>query len=158
GLGEVALRRNNAAAASARFNEAARADGEYASTLVARAARLKSETPPVVDEALKNAVGLLDAAIRSGRKTELEAQIAPGELTGFIRGIVSSQPEAWQTRLLRTEALGANRVDADVAVTGKTSGRDFVATAVMSFTRQAGVWKLTDIRYFEERKPNAATP
>lgn len=162
GLGEVALRRNNAAEAARRFNTAARADAEYASTLAAHAARLKAEAagtaPPAVDEAVKNAVAQLDTAIRSGRKAELDANVVPGELASFVRGIVGTQPEAWQTRVQRTEALGANRLDADVLITAKTSGRDFVATAVMTFTRQPAGWRLTDIRYFEERKPNVVTP
>ncbi len=157
GLGEVALRKNNATEAARRFDEAARAEADTPSTLAARAGRLKAEAAanvaPSVDDAIKNAVAGLDAAVRSGRKAELENVLMPGELLSFERGIISTQPEAWQTRLLRTETLGTNRVDADVSITARTSGRDFTATAVYTLTRVAGGWKLSDIRFFEEQKP-----
>ncbi|HYY59736.1 MAG TPA: tetratricopeptide repeat protein, partial [Pyrinomonadaceae bacterium] len=41
GLGEIATRRGQAAEAARRFNDAVRAEGEYASTLAARLARIK---------------------------------------------------------------------------------------------------------------------
>ncbi|MCA1594007.1 MAG: hypothetical protein LC754_15410 [Acidobacteria bacterium] len=154
GLGEIALRRNNAAEAARRFDIAVRSEAEYASTLAGRAARLKAESAgaaPVVDEGIKNAVAQFDAAIRSGRKAELDANIAPGELISFIRGIIGTQPEAWQSRVLRTELFGANRAAADVSIATRTAGRDQAGTAVFVFSRMAGVWKLTDIQFFEVR-------
>lgn len=155
GMGEIALRRNQAAEAAKRFDEAVRADAEYASTLAARAARIKAEASagvaPAVDEQAKAAVAQLDLAVRSGKKAELDAVIAPGELSTFSKGIIGSQPELWQTRVLRTEALGTNRIAADVAVTARTLGRDQAGTSVLVFTRFPGGWKLTDIQFFEVR-------
>jgi tetratricopeptide (TPR) repeat protein len=155
GLGETALRRNQAAEAAKRFDEAARAEAEYASSLAARAARIKAEsaagTARAVDEAAKTAVAALDLAIRSGKKAELEAVIAPGELSTFSKGIIGSQPELWQTRVLRTEMLGASRVSADVSITARTLGRDQSGTAVLVFSRLPGGLKLTDIQFFEVR-------
>jgi hypothetical protein len=155
GLGEIALRRNRAAEAVKLFDEAVRADAEYASTLAARAARLKAETAagaaPALDEQTKAAVTQLDAAIRAGKKTDLEALIVPGELTKFSRGIVGTQPEVWQTRVLRTENMADNRVAADVAIVARTLGRDQAGTAVLVFARTPAGLKLSDIQFFEVR-------
>lgn len=155
GLGEIALRRNRASEAAKRFDEAVRADAEYASTIAARAARIKAETAansaPPIDEQLKTAVTQLDTAIRTGRKAEIDAAIVPGELAAFSRGLIGTQPEIWQTRVLRTEPHGATRIAADVAVTTRALGRDAAGTAVLFFTRTASGWKLSDIQFFEVR-------
>ncbi|HEU4593856.1 MAG TPA: tetratricopeptide repeat protein, partial [Pyrinomonadaceae bacterium] len=155
GLGEVALRRNRAAEAAKHFDEAVRVDAEYASTLAARAARLKAEaatnSAPAVDEQVKAAVTALDAAIRGGKKTDIEALIVPGELLSFSKGIVGTQPEVWQTRVLRTEQVGGNRVAADVSLTARTLGKDQSGTAVLVFARTPGGLKLSDIQFFEVR-------
>ncbi|MBA3439197.1 MAG: hypothetical protein H0T92_04945, partial [Pyrinomonadaceae bacterium] len=149
GLGEIALRRGQAAEAAKRFNEAVRTDAESPATLAARAGRLKAEAAagaaPAPDEGARSFIAQLDQAIRSGRKTEVEALIVPGELASFSRGIVSSQPEAWQTRVLRTEALGGDRLAADVSITAKTLGRDQAGTAVLILARTGGGWKLAGV-------------
>lgn len=149
GLGEIALRRGQAAEAAKRFNEAVRADAESPATLAARAGRLKAEAAasaaPAPDEGARSFIAQLDQAIRSGRKTEVEALIVPGELTNFSRGIVSSQPEAWQTRVLRTESLGGDRLAADVSIIAKTLGRDQAGSAVLILARIGGGWKLAEV-------------
>lgn len=155
GLGEIALRRNRAAEAVKRFDEAVRTDAEYASTVAARAARIKAEAAagaaPPIDEQIKTAITQLDAAIRTGRKAEIDAAIVPGELSAFARGIIGTQPEVWQTRVLRTETHGANRAAADVSITTRALGRDAAGTAVLVFARTQSGWKLSEIQYFEVR-------
>ncbi|MCA1633820.1 MAG: tetratricopeptide repeat protein [Acidobacteria bacterium] len=155
GLGEIALRRNRAAEALKLFDEAVRVDAEYASTLNARAARLKAEAATgaarAPDEQVKAAVAALDAAIRGGKKTDIEALIVPGELVNFSKGIVGTQPEVWQTRVLRTENLSGSRVAADVSLAARTLGRDQSGTAVLVFLRTPGGLKLSDIQFFEVR-------
>ena len=155
GLGEIALRKGQPAEAAKRFNEAVRADAEYASTLAARAARIKAETTagnaPPPDESARTFITQLDQAIRSGRKADLDALILPGELTTFSKGIVGNQPEMWQTRVLRTEPVGGDRLAADVSITAKTLGRDQSGTAVLVLSRVGGNWRLADIQLFEVR-------
>ncbi|HZG51200.1 MAG TPA: tetratricopeptide repeat protein [Pyrinomonadaceae bacterium] len=153
GLGEIALRRNQAAEAARFFTEAVRAEGGYAPTLAARAARLRAETAPVIDEAVRAAVTQFDQAIRGGRKADLDALLMPGELASFTKGIVSSQPEQWQTKLLRTESLGSDRFAADVLITAKTlGGREQSGTAVLVFARGGGTaMRLVDVPIFEVR-------
>ncbi len=153
GLGEISLRRGQAAEAARHFNEAVRADAEYASTLAARNARIKAEAaaPPAPDDSARSFIAQLDQAIKGGRKTEIEALIVPGELVKFIKGIVSSQPEVWQTRVLRTEPLGADRLAADVSLNTRELGRDQSGTAVLILARTGSAWKLADIQFFEVR-------
>jgi hypothetical protein len=155
GLGEIAMRRNRPADAAKLFDAAAHAEGEYASTLAARAARIRAEAAsgaaPAVDEQIKAAVASLDAAITSGHKAEIEALIMGGELAGFSKGIVGTQPEVWQTRVVRTEQLDPNRVAADVVLTARTLGRGQEGPAVYVFTRTPAGWKLSEIPIFEVR-------
>jgi hypothetical protein len=155
GLGEIALRRGQAAEAARAFNDAVRADAEYGSTVNARAARIRAETAanatPAVDEGARNFITQLDAAIRSGRQAEIAPMIVPGELAGFIRGAVGTQPEAWQTRVLRSEPLDANRLALDVAINSRQLGADHAGTAVFILARVGGGWKLNAIDFFEVR-------
>ncbi|MDQ3745291.1 MAG: tetratricopeptide repeat protein [Acidobacteriota bacterium] len=155
GLGEVALKRNRAGEAARLFDAAAKSEAEYASTLAARADRLKAEaaagTPPAPDEQVKAAVAALDAAIRGGRKTEIDALIVPGELPNFSKGIIGTQPDVWQTRVLRTDQLSPDRFAADVVLTARTLGQDRSGPAVYVFARTPAGWKLSEIPIFEVR-------
>lgn len=155
GLGEISLRRGQATEAARFFNEGVRADAEYASTLAARAARIRAQaaanTAPSIDESAKNFISRLDAAIRTGRGADLAAMVVPGELAGFVRGVVGTQPEAWQTRVLRTEQLDANRLAADVELNTKQLGTEHSGTAVFILARLSGSWKLNAIEFFEVR-------
>ena len=154
GLGEVSLRKGQPDEAAKRFNDAVRADAEYGATLAARAGRIKAETETnrlQVDPAVKSFVAQLDQAIASGKKAELESRIVPGELVRFIGGIIGTQPEMWQTRVLRTEQLDANLVAADVTLDTKELGRQQAGTAVLILSRAGGAWKLAGIDLFEVR-------
>lgn len=155
GLGEIALKRGRPADAAKLFDSAAKTEAEYASTLTARAERIKAETaagaPPPIDEQIKTAVANLDAAIRSGHKTEIDALIEPGELETFSKGIVGTQPEVWQTQVLRTEQLAPDRFAADVTLTARTLGRDQSGPALYVFARTPAGWKLSEIPIFEVR-------
>jgi tetratricopeptide (TPR) repeat protein len=155
GLGEIALKRNRPADAAKLFDAAVKAEAEYASTLAARAARLKAEAaaggPPAPDEQIKSAVAALDAAIRGGRKAEIDALIVPGELANFSKGIIGTQPDVWQTNVLRTDQLGPDRVAADVTLTARTLGQNRSGPAVYVFARTPAGWKLSEIPIFEVR-------
>jgi hypothetical protein len=132
-----------------------RVDAEYASTLSARQGRVKAEAAanavPAADESIRAFITQLDVAIKSGRKTELEAVIMPGELVDFVKGIIGSQPEAWQTRIVRAGMLDANRAAVDVQINARQFGRDMSGTAVLMLARLGGSWKLAGIEFFEVR-------
>lgn len=154
GLGDISLRKSQSAEAARRFNDAVRADAEYAASLAARAGRIKAETAAntlQVDPAIRAFVGQMDQAITSGRKAELESRIVSGELVRFIGGVVGTQPEIWQTRVLRTEQIDANTAAADVSLQTKELGRDASGTAVLILARVGGTWKLSGIDLFEVR-------
>jgi tetratricopeptide (TPR) repeat protein len=152
GLGEISLRKGQAAEAAKRFNEAVRADAEYASSLAARAGRIKAETAAnslQVDGTVRSFVAQLDQAIISGKKTVLDSLVVSGELVRFINGVVGTQPEVWQTRVLRTEQLDANLVAADVSLDTKELGKERAGTAVLILARSGNAWKLLAIDLFE---------
>jgi hypothetical protein len=156
GLGEIALRRGQASDAARFFNDVIRADADfsdYAAGLAARAARIRAEASaaPPIDEAARNFINQLDAAIRTGRQAEMSPLIVPGELTKFMQQLVGTQPEAWQTRVLRTEQLDATRVAVDVAINSKQLGVEHAGTAVFVLGKVGGAWKLNSIELFEVR-------
>lgn len=155
GLAEISMRRGQTAEAAQRFNEAVRADALYGSTLAARAGRIRAEaaakTAPPIDESARAFIAQFDQAIKSGKKAEIEALTVPGELVKFTRGVVGTQPEIWQTTVLRTEQLDANRLAADVTINARELGKDRAGTAVLILLRVAGSWKLGGIEFFEVR-------
>ena len=153
GLGEIGLRRGQATEAAKDFNEAVRADAEYGSTVAARAARIRAEAaaPPAIDESAKAFINQLDTAIRTGRQAEIGSLIVPGELVKFVRGAVGTQPESWQTNVLRSEQLDANHLALDVTLNTKQLGVEHSGTAVYILGRVGGSWKLNAIEYFEVR-------
>ncbi len=152
GLGEIAMRKGQAAEAAKRFNDGVRADAEYASSLAARAGRIKAETAAntlQVDAGIRTFIGQLDQAILSGKKTEIDSRVVSGELVRFISGVVGTQPEIWQTRVLRTEQLNANLAAVDVSLETKELGVLHAGTALLLLTRIDGNWKLVGIELFE---------
>lgn len=155
GLGEISLRKGQPGEAAKRFNDAVRADAEYASSLTARAGRIRAESAagnaPAVEDSVRAFIKQLDQAITSGKKAELDLRISPGELGRFINGIVGSQPEIWQTRVLRTEPLDANVMAVDVSINAKELGQEQLGTALLILSRANGGWKLAGIELFEVR-------
>ncbi|HLA11221.1 MAG TPA: hypothetical protein VJ023_11595 [Pyrinomonadaceae bacterium] len=153
GLGQIALRRGQSVEAARRFTDAARAEADYATSLLARAERIRAEattnTVPV-DEAARAFVSQLDAAIKAGKKAGLEALIIPGELVRFVSGIVGTQPENWQTRVLRSEQVDAATILVDVQIEARELGQDRAGTALLVLSQNGG-WKLAGIELFEVR-------
>ncbi|HXM34008.1 MAG TPA: hypothetical protein VN920_02360 [Pyrinomonadaceae bacterium] len=154
GLGDIALRKGQAAEAARRFNDAVRADAEYAASLTARAERIKAESAiansaPTLDESARAFLGQLDHTITNGTKAELDTRIVPGELVRFVGGVVGTKPEVWQTRVLRTEQLEDNLLAADVSINSKVLGKEQTATAVFILVRPRGAWRLAGIELFE---------
>ncbi|HXL80187.1 MAG TPA: hypothetical protein VN951_04855 [Pyrinomonadaceae bacterium] len=154
GLGEISLKKGQPAEAATRFNTAARADAEYASSLAARNGRIRAETAAntiQVDPAIRSFIGQLDQAIISGKKVELEPRVVSGELVRFIGGVVGTQPEIWRTKVLRTEQWDADLFAADVSLETKELGKEQAGTALYILSRNNGNWKLVGIDLFEVR-------
>lgn len=152
GIGEIKLRRNQNAEAVKFFTAAIRADGEYGATIAARAGRIKAEAaaPPAPDEAAKSLIAQADKIIVSSSKSELNTLVIAGEMDKFLKGIVSSQPAIWQTKVLRSEMIDSTRMAVDVSLTIKTlNGAEQSGTAVYMLARVGSAWKLTAIDYFE---------
>ncbi|MCA1631531.1 MAG: hypothetical protein LC774_14600 [Acidobacteria bacterium] len=102
--------------------------------------RAAADSPlPLAQTLAWSAIGLGEIALRKGQASV------------FSKGIVGNQPEVWQTKVLRTEAVGGDRVAADVQITARTLGRDQSGTAVLVFTRASGRLLLAEIPIFEVR-------
>ena len=155
GLGEISLKRGQSAEAARYFNDAVHASRDYASSLAARSGRIRAEAAannaPPIDDSARAFIGQLDQAIVTGKKAELEARIVPGDLVKFARGIVGTQPEIWETRVLRTEQLDAGLLAVDVSIKAKQLGKEGAGTALLLLSRTTGGWKLSGIDLFEVR-------
>ena len=153
GLGEIALKRNQAAEAAKRFNDAVIASRDYPSSLAARAARIRAEaaanSAPPVDEGARAFVTQLSQAVISNKKAELESRIISGELVRFINASIGT--EAWETKVVRTEYLNPNLIAADVQIRANKLGTIGEGTAVLMLARTPSGWKLSGIELFEVR-------
>lgn len=153
GLGEIAMKRNQASEAAKRFNDAVIASRDYPSSLTARAARIRAEaaanSAPPVDETAKTFIAQLSQAVVSNKKAELESRIVSGELVRFINASIGT--ETWETKVLRTEQLNANLIAADVQIRANKLGTVGSGTAVLMLARTPAGWKLSGIELFEVR-------
>ena len=153
GLGEIALKRNQAAEAVKRFNDAVIASRDYPSSLAARAARIRAEAAannaPPVDETARTFITQLSQAVVSNKRAELESRIVPGELVRFINASIGT--ETWETKVVRTEQINANLIAADVQIRASKLGTVGSGTAVLMLARTPSGWKLSGIELFEVR-------
>ena len=151
GLAEISLKRGQTAEAAKRFSEAVKAGGDYASSLAARAGRIRAETEsntsPPIDESARTFITQLGPAIVGGKKVDLDSRIVSGELVRFINASVGTA--AWETRVLRTEQLNANWIEADVAIKLNKLGKEGSGTAVLLLTRTPAGLRLANIDLFE---------
>ena len=153
GLGEIAMKRNQAAEAAKRFNDAVIASRDYPSSLAARAARIRAEAAannaPPIDETARAFITQLSQAVVSNKKAELESRIVSGELVRFINASIGT--EVWESKVIRTEQLNANLIAADVQIRANKLGTAGEGTAVLILARTPSGWKLSGIDLFEVR-------
>jgi tetratricopeptide (TPR) repeat protein len=153
GLGEISLKRGQAAEAVKRFNDAVVASRDYPSSLTARAARIRAETAannaPPIDEAAKTLITQFSQAVVSNKKADLESKVVSGELVRFVNASIGT--ELWDTRVLRTEQLNANLIAADVYIKASKLGKAGEGTAVMMLARTPAGLKVSGIELFEVR-------
>src|SRR5829696_5842158 len=153
GLGEIAMKRNQATEAAKRFNDAVIASRDYPSSLAARAARIRAEaaanSAPPVDETARAFVTQLSQAVISNKKAELESRIVTGELVRFINASIGT--ETWETKVVRTEQVNSNLIAADVQIRASKLGTVGSGTAVLMLARTPSGWKLSGIELFEVR-------
>jgi hypothetical protein len=153
GLGEIAMKRNQAAEAAKRFNDAVIASRDYPSSLAARLARIRAEAAgnnaPAVDPAVQAFVTQLSQAVVSNKKAELESKIVSGELVKFVSASIGT--EAWETKVVRTEQLNADLIAADVQIRLNKLGTVGSGTAVLMLAKTPGGLKLSGIDLFEVR-------
>ena len=152
GLGEIAVKRNQNAVAVKFFDQAVQADAEYASNLAARQERSRVDSAPHADESAKAFFASFDKTVLSARKAEVESYLMPGELASFANRLTANQPEQWQTKILRTELIDANRMAVEVNLTAKLLNKEASSgTALFILGKASGGWKLAGVDLFEVR-------
>lgn len=153
GLGEIAMKRNQAAEAVKRFNDAVIASRDYPSSLAAHAARIRAEaaanSAPPVDEAARTFITGFSQAVVSNKKADLESRVVSGELVRFINASIGT--ELWETRVLRTEQVNANLIAADVYIKASKLGKAGEGPAVILLARTPSGLKVSGIELFEVR-------
>src|SRR5688572_13837715 len=153
GLGEIAMKRGQAAEAAKRFNDAVVASRDYPSSLAARAARIRAEAAannaPPVDEAARAFITQFSQAVISNKKVDLESRVVSGELVRFINASIGT--ELWETRVLRTEQVNANLIAADVFIKANKLGKAGEGTAVILLARTPAGLRVSGIELFEVR-------
>lgn len=151
GLGEIGLKRGQNAEAVKRFNDAVHAAGDYASSLAARAGRIRAEAAanaaPPIDESASAFISQIGPAIVGGKKADLESRIVSGELVRFTNASIGTT--AWETKVLRTEQINANLLEADVSIRANKLGKEGSGTALFLLAKTPGGWKLAGIELFE---------
>ncbi|MBA2619939.1 MAG: hypothetical protein H0U87_01925 [Acidobacteria bacterium] len=150
GLGEIALKSNQNAQALNYFNEAIKADAEYGANFAARFGRNKTNAAATIDESIKTFFAQFDKAATSGRKADLDALIASGEIPKFTGGIAGAQQ--WQTSILQTDKKDANNVLVEVELNIKLLSKNAESgIALYRLSKAGGSWKLSGVEMFEVR-------
>lgn len=151
GLGEAALKSNQAAQAVQFFNEAVKADAEYGATLAARQGKSKANAPSANDESIKAFFAQFDKAAISGRKIDLDALVLTGEIPRFSGGI-SGQAQEWTTRIVQIEKTNPTQAVVETSLNIRMINKEAESgTAVYRLTMVGSTWKLSGVDVFEVR-------
>ena len=150
GLGEIAAKSNQNAAAIKYAEAAILADSEYGASLAARALRNKLGYTSG-DTSIKMFFADFDKAAAANRKADVDALVLPGEVAKFASGI-SGSTEQWQTEVRQVDRLDANTVLVEADMTVKLLNRNIeTGTAVYRLSKVGSAWKLSAVDMFEVR-------
>lgn len=151
GLGEIALKAGQNAAAAKYFEAAIRTDAEYGADLIAWQGRNKINTAGSIDESVKAYFTQFDKTVVSNRKADIDAIVSTGDVVKFASGI-SGQTERWQTQILATDKIDANNILVEANLNIKLLNREPESgMAVYRLTRFGSSWKLSGVEMFEVR-------
>ncbi|MEZ5345253.1 MAG: tetratricopeptide repeat protein [Pyrinomonadaceae bacterium] len=151
GLGEIAVKTGDKAAAEKHFNEALRTDADYGASLAARTGRSKLNPAISVDPAVSAFFKEFDAAVIAHDKARIDSLVGAGEVTRFASS-VAGQAEQWATQVLRADAVDADNLLVETNLNVRLLNRENESgMAVFRLTRVGGSWKLTGVDVFEVR-------
>lgn len=152
-LGEIALKRNQAAQAVEHVRQATLALAEDASLLTAREALIQAERAanqlPKAEESIAPFVSQFDAAVSTGRPSAVRELVDPQNLKAFTVGV--SFIKSWKTEILRAQRLDAHRVILDVQTLATTGERQRTARAIYILRQHGPGWRLLDVPVFVEK-------
>jgi tetratricopeptide (TPR) repeat protein len=151
GLAETSFRGNQTAQAVKFAEEAIRADSDYGASLAARLLRNKVNASSSVPEDVKTYFTSFDRAAISGRKSELDALVVPGEAARFANGI-SGQATTWKTTPTYVDRLDANTLLVETQTSVQLLTRQPESgMAVYRMARTPSGWKISNVEIFEVR-------
>ena len=151
GLGEAALKSGQSAQAAKYFDEVIQADAEYGASLAARTNRNKINSSALIDGSVSAFFAQFDKAAVSGRKSDLDSLIVPGEIPKFSGGI-AGQAQQWTSKILQIERKGLNNINVEVDLSIKMLNRENESgSAVYRLSKVGGGWKLSGVEMFEVR-------
>ena len=151
GLAETASRLGKTAEAIKFAENAIRADAEYGATLAARRLRSKLSPSPNAPEDIKTFFATFDRATLSGRKTDVEALVFPGEVTRFVGGLAGQTVE-WKTTPTKVDMLDPNQALVETDMSVRLLNRQTeTGMAVYRLIRSGSGWKIYNVDIFEVR-------
>ncbi|MBK9216308.1 MAG: tetratricopeptide repeat protein [Chloracidobacterium sp.] len=151
GLGEVATRSNQNAAALRYCETAIVTDSDYGASLAARNIRRRLGGGGPVAAAVKQFFVDFDKAVSGNRKAEVEAMVGPGEVTRFSSG-VSGSTERWLTQVSHVDQLDPSTLLVEANMNIKLLNRnEETGLAVFRLVNSGGAWKLVAVDIFEVR-------
>lgn len=152
-LGEVTLKRQQAAHAVGHFRQATYALAEDAPLLSARDDLIRAERAadqlPKPDENTLRFITQFDSTVSTGRPTAVRELVNFQNLKQFVASV--SFLKGWKTEILRAQPLDARRVIVDVTTRATTDKGERKARAIYLLRQQGQGWILDDIPVFAEK-------
>jgi hypothetical protein len=101
---------------------------------------------------VRNFFSIFDKIVLTAKKADVDALILTGELAQFSGRLTANQPEIWQTKVLRTDIVDANRIYAEVSLNAKLINREPTSgTALFTLAKTTNGWRLAGVDLFEVR-------
>lgn len=152
-LGDVSMKRQQAASAVLAYRQAALAFAEDASLLPVRDLLIQAERMAdqlvKADEAVQTFMTQFDAAVSTGTPSAVRGLVEQGNLKAFTIGVAFIK--SWKSEILRAQRLDAHRVALDVQAQVVTGERQRTVKAIFTLRKQPTGWRLYDIPVFVEK-------
>ncbi|HZS45666.1 MAG TPA: tetratricopeptide repeat protein [Blastocatellia bacterium] len=152
-IGQISESRGQHDAALTAFTKAAQAQADFVSTKTSRDAIVATESSSgkrsPVDSSVQQFLSQFDKAVLSGSSEQLKPLIVAANMKKLATRITVAHPTQWNTTVLRTEALDADRTAVDVKLDIVEEGKSQTGTALYYLRKNGGGWQLDKIDLFD---------
>jgi tetratricopeptide (TPR) repeat protein len=152
-MGDIGMKRQQAAQAVTAFRQAALASAEDTSLLTARESLIQAERAAnqlmKADESIQSFMTQFDAAVSTGTPAAVRGLVEQANLKAFTIGV--SFIKAWKSEILRAERLDAHRMTLDVQAQAVTGEKQRTVKAIFTLRKQPEGWRVYDIPVFVEK-------